>query len=875
MQSEHLLEQAKKGDTEAFWVWVQPYREMISRLAYQFGIPKGEVGNYNLEVLKEIGSSLETVDADNAENRILETAVRILKKEVPVSSTIQKDASIKFAEDLELHNAIQKLPVSERLAFLLVHFHSKNYLEAGLILNQPAASVESAIGSAEENIRKNISGRFDSDMKQRLDLLAKSYNRIQFPESQGNQGEELLVADEPEEELGHSERTPVNRKTIAILAGASLFLSAVIGASFLFNDQPAGNQQTAAEDENITTVSKAMVQNWEAEYEEIRASAPERLGLPAETFEQLEYVRKADALKERTFSRQNVKQLKDDPERMQEQVDLLMLSIDTPKGMLDSVEDNTLLTSEVSKFLWIYTEKTDQLMTIADGLLKEYKDELSDAEVNGELSAEKLSYSRGDYPEEIEKLTKALSEYTLNYTVHPNDNRFRTIRDVNKFFAIHPFSSDTLSSYYLDILRNAPLYDETGLLWPVEDLPYSLLPMAEFLSVPNVDPGLKEKVELVFIHTFHSLVKGDGHTEVFDSNGVVKEEFQIAWERMLQVNNNPLTYLMLPIVEEFEASGWKESVHFDQFAFQEITHAIDLESKDELVEKLPNGNLEVKPVSQDMQGYDYSDIKPLYDAFSSSHELSLLSGVPPMEIIKLYHYANKIEDIETMWHLTADDKLKPSLEEYTKRWKKRPEITETLRNIDIYEGNFHRRGREVFLIAVVRPMADDYNFHDVHEMILITERDQIWLMQHQLNEFYAREDNFDKFDANVRAHYKNLLQSGDLKMIQHASPAEIGGVFLLAMEKEDWKTVRLLVNVADKSIDDEEFKLRWMSRQMPAYSKFGGISFRADTYNFDVDGVDIRGNLNIMDEPDMMDGSYYLEMEKVDETWMIGDMYNY
>ena len=875
MLADNLLEKAKAGDRKAFIDWFQPYQEMIARLAYQSGIPKDEIGSFKLQVIKEISRSLETVDVINAENRVMENAVRVLKKELPDSIKNQNDASIKFEEDQETHRAIQKLRVSERLAFLLVHFHSKNPEDAGEILQEPAAVVETLIEDAIENIREYLDILSEGDVQKRLDLLAKSYSRIQFPDEESGLVEAMDAVDEPDEEMETGDKAPVNRRTFAILAGASLFLSAVVGASFLFNDQPADKQQTAAEEENPTTVTTQMVKNWQAEYEEIRRSAPERLGLPAETFEQLEYVRKADVLEERTFSRQNVKQLQDDPERMQEQVDILMLSIETPKGMLDSVENYSLMASETSKFLWIYTEKTDQLMTITDGLLNKYKEELSDAEVNGELSAEKLTYSRGDYPEEIEKLTKALSEYTFQYTVHPNEKRFRTIRDVNKFFEIHPFNADMLSTYYLDVLRNAPFFDETGLLFPVEQLPYSLSTMAEFLSEPTVDPGLKGKVEPIFSHTFYSIVKGDGHTEVFDSNGVVKEEFQLAWKNMLQLNSNPVTFLMLPIFEEFEASGWKESVHFDQFAFQKILYAVDLASKGELVEKLPNGDLKVESVSQDMKDYDYSDIKPLYDAFSSSHDRNMLSGVEPMEIIKLYHYSNNIEDIETMWHLTADDSFKPPLEEYIERWKKHPEITETMRRIDIYDGNMHRQGREVFLIAIGTLMEDNYNFHNMHEMILITERDQIWLMQHQTNEVYAREDNFEEFDANVRAHYQSLVQSGNLETVQYASPGEIGGVFLLAMEKDDLKTVRLLVNVADNSIDYEEFKLRWMSMQMPAFSKIGGIFFRADTYNVDIDGISLRGDINIMNDATMMESSHYLQMEKVGESWMIGDMFNY
>jgi len=219
-------------------------------------------------------------------------------------------------------------------------------------------------------------------------------------------------------------------------------LSTVIGVSFLFNEQPAETQQSAAEEENPTTVTKAMVQKWEAEYEEIRTEAPESLGLSMETFEQLEYAKKADALKERTFSRQNVKQLQDDPERMQEQVDVLMWNIHTQKGMLDSVENYRILSSETSKFLVIYTEKTEQLMTIADGLLEKYKDEQATAEVNGLLSPEKLMHSRQDYPEEIENLTSSLREYTFQYSVHPNEERFRTMRDITRFYQVHPFGSD-------------------------------------------------------------------------------------------------------------------------------------------------------------------------------------------------------------------------------------------------------------------------------------------------------------------------------------------------------------------------------------------------------------------------------------------------
>ena len=82
MPVDNLFEKAKDGDRQAFIDWFQSYQELIARLAYQSGIPKDEVGSFKLQVTKEISGILETVDANNAENRVLETAVRVLNKEL-------------------------------------------------------------------------------------------------------------------------------------------------------------------------------------------------------------------------------------------------------------------------------------------------------------------------------------------------------------------------------------------------------------------------------------------------------------------------------------------------------------------------------------------------------------------------------------------------------------------------------------------------------------------------------------------------------------------------------------------------------------------------------------------------------------------------
>lgn len=345
------------------------------------------------------------------------------------------------------------------------------------------------------------------------------------------------------------------------------------------------------------------------------------------------------------------------------------------------------------------------------------------------------------------------------------------------------------------------------------------------------------------------------------------------WESLLQLDNNPLTYVMLPILEEFEASGWQESVHYDKLKPSTIMYAIEMEKNGELAAMLPNGNLEVETSLFNLDDYDYKDIQPLYEKFSQSYDEAILAGVDPLDIIKLYYYANHLEDAETMWHLTADDMLRSGLAEYLAEWKKLPEFTEEYHQIDIYGDNLFRQGRKVSLTAMGTKRESNFSYYDNQPINLITVRDGVWKMQHPIDEFHSIDDDFAAFDGTVQKLYKNLVQSGDLDSLLSASPAETAGIFMLANEKEDIKTMRLMISETGESIDDNEFKLRWMTGTLPVYSKLEGISFRADTYNLEVHGL--RGSIDAIYDMATMEQSHYLPMQKVGEIWMIEDMFGY
>lgn len=874
MQTDNLFEGVKAGDRQAFMDWFAIHRERVAKFAFQAGLPKQQIGSFLIEVSDSIRKRGNTLTEGNEELILFQSAVQILKES---RNDLEDGADIdalKFEEDREAHSALFNLALSERLAVILVYFHGKNGEEAAEILSTPPVSVESSLQTGLDQLRNDLSAETQGDVEKRLLLLDKSYNRLEFPDLSEEAAVEEMHIEKSDEKVETLQKPPGTNKKIALLAGASLFLAAVIGSSFFFNDQPADIQQAALE-ENPTSVSRAMVKAWEAQYEEIRSSAPERLGLSEETFESLEYVQTADALKDRTFSRQNVRHLKDDPERMQDQVDKLMLSIETPKGMLDLVSDYQLLGSEISEFLLVYTEKTDQLMVIANGLLNKYKDDLPDIDDESQNSVHELTMNKGDYPEEIQNLTESLQEYTFHYIADPSQKSFRTVRDISLFYSIHPFTSDMESIQYLEVMQSMAYVYEFGEQGSIEYMAYPVITMATFLSDSVSNTSLKAKVEPQMLDAFYMLLKGDENMEIFDSKGTVKEEFQNAWTTLVQYhNNNPLTFLMLPILEEFEASGWKKSAHYDQLGYRDIAHAIEMENQGELEEKLPNGDLEIEEASLLLKDYDYTDIEPLYQEFSASHNRNVLSGVQPLEIIKLYFYANKIGDIETMWHLTADDELKPSLETYAKRWRQRPEITETMDNISVHKDHTMRLGRKIVLQIPSTLRGDSNHVFNMEGLSLITERDHIWLMQHQLDEYYSKDDNLDVYKENVRMHYENLLQNNDLDAINDATPGEMGGIFILALENEDIDSMRLLLDKSESQIDEKEFLNNWVrSGGFTPFSELEAVYFRADTYY--MQGQNVFGNVSFFKNVEMWESGRDLQMEYTGELWTVSDMFGY
>ncbi|EMF46640.1 hypothetical protein B481_1785 [Planococcus halocryophilus Or1] len=383
---------------------------------------------------------------------------------------------------------------------------------------------------------------------------------------------------------------------------------------------------------------------------------------------------------------------------MEATVNRLFRQIETPQGMVESLSRHSMLAAETEEFLINYSVKTDELRSYVDKLLMKYQQELKSTHVMGQLSPEKLMAQSDNYPEELQLVVEALPEYNLFVISHINEERFRTIRDINQLHMQQPIVGNPIASPFLSWLSGDPYMDDSGFLWPLENITQQLLSMEQALLEEGIDSSLFDAVDVAYQQMFWQLVKGSENTVIFDENGTVKVEYRDAWNRI--ASSNPMAYIMLPILEEMEASGWTASNSYEDLEFHHLSEAVDMEKSGELSNKLPNGNLAIEDELVDMKDFNYSRIKDLYNSFKTSYDLQLLAGVPPLDVLFMYHYANHIEDPKTQWYLLADSPFKPTLKTYLQEWQQIPELTEKARWVELSAESFKQRIKKKFIFIL-------------------------------------------------------------------------------------------------------------------------------------------------------------------------------
>lgn len=807
----------------------------VAAFGYQNGVPEEQVPSYTEAVFGEFSLKDTDLEPEEEGNPLFQFAAGLL-----ASYRTGSDGSLlKFEEDKEIHGWVQELEATQRLTLVLFYFHGKSAEEIAILVGKELEAVKKSLSESVMTLKRQLAMENESMVKKRLELANKSYLRIPFEipeEGELDEGHAALENDV----LMPAQTKPAaapNKKTKVFLITAGIFLAGVVGATFLMEDPNSNVASPVVEAEESDIVTDAMIDAWKEEYEKARESSPERLGVEPEVFNTFEYVKKADQQKKWTFSENTIEKLRDDPKEMQREVDLLLLKIETPKGMLAKLPGLFLMSDELEPVIEDYEYKTTELIYEGDQILREYAPELADVKMNGEISPEKLLMEQENVPEPVRKLIDSLTERGLSAAKHPADDRFILRRNMEVLYPVDQMQGN----FGVEALRFAPYFDEDGLLVSVEEMSYAL-PMLEYLLIEQeIGSENFQKYAHVFQHSFWLLLKGDANQQVFDEKGVVKEKYRRVWNEIAQGMENSLIFLLLPIVEEMEASGWTESISYDRLQYEDIINALLLEMEGQLAEKLPNGDIKIEAEMVTAEEFYGAEIETLYTSFVIDYDRNRLKGASPLEVFRLFQYANQQKDPVTMWHLMSEGK--PSLEEYTMFWRQQPNMAEQIDFVEISKESMQRRGGNLFIYPFINHLKEEPMM--MYNPELVTKKDHVWEVTGHLYERYDLPEKGSAYESEVQKLYAAFAPDFDDAKISSASPGEIGGMFLLAAEKKNYEMVKALsVGTEEPPVNIIEAQLA--SRGVPAFSEATIIKFfnepvQGDAKDFSVGSLWFQG----------------------------------
>lgn len=856
---------ASTSDNPSFKLWVEDKVPNIGRFAYQLGISIKKLPSFQRACLVKLEQELHQWTTDQAEVRLYQVVLEQLTIQSLETTNLDEQNYLGFHEDQELHHALQKLERDQRIAVVLYYFHEHLTTSTTNITGKSESefinSMDKGLRKLEHDLQLN-----EQQLTQRLQLLHKSYQRLVPPspiEEYLEQKNKMIN----ERSITLPETQQSHKKTITVLVATSIFLATVIGVSFLFNTHSTETaEQTQKQQSELGTTEQ--IEEWRNQYKKIKETSPKRLGMSKQEYEKLSYVKEADAEMEQWVNDKSLQSTATSVISLQDAMSRILQKIETPQGMVDSLSGATpMLSEDVEDFLLNYAAKTDELRVFADRVFQKYAEEVKSTIVMGQLSPEKLLAEAKNYPQELRLVIEALPEYNLFAVAHPQKQHFRTVRNTNELSQQSIINGSWEAFQYLDFITKEPFFDEYGFLFPLEEVPDHLTMIEQSLLEEREDTDLLDEVEVAYHQFFWQLLKGNEINPVFNEQGQVKLEYRSAWNNIAV--SNPLAYIMLPILKEMEASDWTDSKAYDDLEFHDLQEAVALEKSAKLADKLPNGNLMFEDEVVDLTDFDYSRIQDLYKSFSVRHDLQLLAGVSPLDVMFMYHYANKLEDPETQWHLLAESSLKPTLTVYKQQWQKIPELTEKAKWVEIFNQANKQRVKEKIYINPQLEMNNVEELDGRYDLWLVTEKDAIWQIDYQLYQTQDLSLDGQQFINAIEILYAKFASDHQPQQLKKASPIEIVAVFFKAVEEKDTETMKKLM-ANEKDINYE------VSLDMFEFGSFSDITqltFR--TYFSPEERNENAGSVEIVYEGNSNKGSVntHFFLDKTPQGWRLSELF--
>lgn len=770
------------GDLQALEIWIHLHSKRIVRFAYQYGLPIEfaiEIASRTFdEFQKEIGSI-------NDGKQLLPELFKMIIIKVEALQTINKEQEsfFLFAEDAELHEDIGKLNVNVRIPLILSKFHDFTFEEIALILNNTENEVSARIDQAEQSLQIN---HFDK----RLELLNKSYNRlpVQFKEERITESKTV---------------SKIEKKTSKSIRWAVILSTLLVGILI-----------TSFFTMNKAETIKTSDSEYALEYTKLRDTYKEALMLPNERFDKLVFIQSAD-MQMKTFLEE---EKNDSLEVGETEFKFILNELKIPSQMLKDFPIGYSLMNDEDmsiEFLSAYHKKSKDIISIYSEMLWDYRLDVESFETGGfGNKAEQMIKFSDELPEELKNIVATMHDHSITLIEDKTTGKIEPQLMFTEMYQEIIFSlHNNVYGYALFIVNEPYVFEEMMKLSYAESF-YHLLTMQDTLEKVKEDDYLYPAMYAEYVELFYKFVKGSKDLNVFDERGIVKNEFKQTWQRYSEMYGaHPTNYLFSPIVEEMEASEWKASKSWDEFDRSKIEIALKLSRSEELEEIMYGKRPLIDDDSVVLTNDSFAkEVKQLYNAFKSSHDIHVFKDKSPIYTVGVYDYANELNDPETMYHLVYDDNMDymgtgkvQSLKDYVGKWRKGFSLFKDAEKSMFSSTSMERIGYD--FIANIEIISE--KMHN-NISVYLDEEKNWYLFNPMVEELpsYQKEKDVpinENFKNEAEHFYGAVSMDQYPLMLQGSRAIDIIGIYLYAGEIGDYQAQYALF-VQDEQTDTIELE---------------------------------------------------------------------
>lgn len=625
-----LFEEIKRKEKEAQRQWIQRYGEDIARLAFQYGVTTNDANEIATKTFQQLFKELSTIESEHELwQRMYEIAIQ--KFNHYDRTTVNE---FRFEEDEQLHKEIIQLPHMEKLAFLFTTFTKMDPAKAATLLS----------GTTEEVMHKHQAARkqlSDHQLDKRLELLQKSYHRIQFQIDE----ESALNHEETSQEVLDQPSLKNSKRMMYMLVFGILTL---IGITF-YSVVNSESYQLAA--------TEKWIEKMKDTYEQQRTQAFKEIGLEDDddrltsfnglfgsqylTHEEKMYFHRFIKEIEKDFEQNNPI----DKKKVTEEFDEIIDEMISPSEMIEDLFKNPLTDDKEGSqaFLEKYLPKRYVMSTVYLEMIYEsieidrygmevmsLDDILGDPSLMSDDIKKIINHMQKqqlyiDYGDEEYLKEQDVFIQNLKASLHPDLVGYATLLELSSY-AYHWFSANESLASSEDISE----MEKTLLLQTSNDLETEQLLLSQYAY------------ELL------SFVK-ETDEQIYDEEGFVRQHIQEKWLAFIEEPDHPVaTTIVEKIIEEFKATNWRYSENFIYLHPMKVSAVLQNYKKEsaEPFDWESAENMDHQSIDLPNQGYE-NMVEEVYEQLEQKEAIEVLDGVDPLTTIGvlLKAYENEARDI--------------------------------------------------------------------------------------------------------------------------------------------------------------------------------------------------------------------------------------